>query len=208
MFIFYTAINRLIHKDIISEINIAFYVMLGSLIITFFLVIFLNYVAKKTNSLVIQSDALHYKTDLISNGAIVLVLIAVKFSGLYWIDFVVSIFISIYIFKEATQLVKNGFLNLLDISLDFQTVEKIKNIVKKEPLVMDYHCLRTRESGHRNFVDIHLVLTPDMKLKLAHSIIDKVEEKIRDIDTNKIWIINIHADPYDDSETNKMQEEC
>jgi cation diffusion facilitator family transporter len=208
MFIFYTAIDRLIHKDIISEINIAFYVMLGSLIITFFLVIFLNYVAKKTNSLVIQSDALHYKTDLISNGAIVLVLIAVKFSGLYWIDFVVSIFISIYIFKEATQLVKNGFLNLLDISLDFQTVEKIKNIVKKEPLVMDYHCLRTRESGHRNFVDIHLVLTPDMKLKLAHSIIDKVEEKIRDIDTNKIWIINIHADPYDDSETNKMQEEC
>jgi len=208
MFIFYTAINRLIHKDIISEINIAFYVMLGSLIITFFLVIFLNYVAKKTNSLVIQSDALHYKTDLISNGAVVLVLIAVKFSGLYWIDFVVSIFISIYIFKEATQLVKNGFLNLLDISLDFQTVEKIKNIPKKEPLVMDYHCLRTRESGHRNFVDIHLVLTPDMKLKLAHSIIDKVEEKIRDIDTNKIWIINIHADPYDDSETNKMQEEC
>ena len=208
MFIFYTAIDRLIHKDIISEINIAFYVMLGSLIITFFLVIFLNYVAKKTNSLVIQSDALHYKTDLISNGAIVLVLIAVKFSGLYWIDFVVSIFISIYIFKEATQLVKNGFLNLLDISLDFQTVEKIKNIVKKEPLVMDYHCLRTRESGHRNFVDIHLVLTPDMKLKLAHSIIENVEEKIRELDKTKTWIINIHADPYDDSNINQLQEEC
>ena len=109
IFIFYTAIDRLLNKQEIQEINLAFYVMVASLVVTFFLVMFLNYVAKKTNSLVIKSDALHYKTDLISNGAIVLVLIAVKFTGLYWIDFVVSIFIAIYIFKEATELVKDGF---------------------------------------------------------------------------------------------------
>ena len=208
IFIFYTAIDRLLNKQEIQEINLAFYVMVASLVVTFFLVMFLNYVAKKTNSLVIKSDALHYKTDLISNGAIVLVLIAVKFTGLYWIDFVVSIFIAIYIFKEATELVKDGFLNLLDVSLDFETVEKIKEIIKKEPLVLDYHCLRTRQSGHRNFVDVHLVLTPDMKLKLAHTIIENVEEKIRKLDENKTWVINIHADPYDDSSINKMQEEC
>jgi cation diffusion facilitator family transporter len=208
IFIFYTAIDRLLNKQEIQEINLAFYVMVASLVVTFFLVMFLNYVAKKTNSLVIKSDALHYKTDLISNGAIVLVLIVVKFTGLYWIDFVVSIFIAIYIFKEATELVKDGFLNLLDVSLDFETVEKIKDIIKKEPLVLDYHCLRTRQSGHRNFVDVHLVLTPDMKLKLAHTIIENIDEKIRKLDENKTWVINIHADPYDDSNINKMQEEC
>jgi len=207
-FIAYTAIDKLIHKGEIQEINLAFYVMLFSLFITAGLVLFLNYVAKKTDSLVIKSDALHYRTDLISNGAIVLVLILVKFTGYYQIDFIVSILIAIYIFKEATELVKEGFLNLLDISLDFPTVEKIKEILKKEPLVLDYHCLRTRQSGHRNFVDVHLVLTPDMKLKLAHTIIEKVEEKIRALDTNRVWIINVHADPYDDSNINKMQEEC
>jgi cation diffusion facilitator family transporter len=208
IFIFYTAVDRLLHKQPINEIDLAFYVMVVSLVVTLFLVMFLNYVAKKTNSLVIKSDALHYKTDLISNGAIVIVLIIVKFTALYWIDFVVSIFIAIYIFKEATELVKDGFLNLLDVSLDFKTVEKIKEIIKKEPLILDYHCLRTRASGHRNFVDVHLVLTPDMKLKLAHTIIENVEEKIRKLDENKTWVINIHADPYDDSNINKMQEEC
>jgi len=208
IFIFYTAIDRLLHHKEIVEINLAFYVMLFSLIATFFLVIFLNYVAKKTNSLVIKSDALHYKTDLISNGAIVIVLILVKFTGWYQIDFIVSLFIAIYIIKEAIELVKEGFLNLLDISLDFKTVEKIKEIIKKEPLVLDFHCLRTRKSGHRNFVDVHLVLTPDMKLKLAHTIIENVEEKIRNLDKNVIWVINIHADPYDDSNINKIQEEC
>ena len=208
IFIFYTAIDKYIHHETIQKIDLAFYVMVLSLIATFFLVMFLNYVAKKTNSLVIRSDALHYKTDLISNLAIVIVLIAVKLTSWYQIDFIISILIAIYIFKEATELVKEGFLNLLDVSLDFKTVEKIKNIVKKEPLVLDYHCLRTRQSGHRNFIDIHLVLTPDMKLKLAHSIIENVEEKIRELDKAKTWIINIHADPYDDSNINQLQEEC
>ena len=207
-FIAYTAIDRLLHHKTITDIDFAFYVMLFSLGVTFGLVMFLNYVAKKTDSLVIKSDAIHYKTDLISNGAIVIVLLLVKFTGWYQIDFIISIFIAIYIFKEATELVKDGFTNLLDISLDFEIVEKIKDIIKKEPLVVDFHCLRTRQSGHRNFVDVHLVLTPDMKLKLAHTIIEKVEEKIRKLDDNKIWIINIHADPYDDSMMNQMQEEC
>jgi cation diffusion facilitator family transporter len=207
-FIIYTAINKFIHHSVIVEINLAFYVMLLSVTATFFLVLFLNYVAKKTDSLVIKSDALHYKTDLVSNTAIILVLIAVKLTGYYQIDFIVSIIIAMYIFKEALELVKEGFLNLLDVSLDFQTVEQIKEIIKKQPLVLDYHCLRTRQAGNRNFVDVHLVMTPDMKLKMAHMIIEQVEEKIRTINPDKIWIINIHADPYDDSQMNKMQEEC
>lgn len=207
-FIIYTAIDKFLHHSVITKIDLAFYVMLLSVTATFFLVLFLNYVAKKTNSLVIKSDALHYKTDLVSNIAIIVVLIAVKLTGYYQIDFIVSIFIALYIFKEALELVKEGFLNLLDISLDFQTVEKIKDIIKKQPLVLDYHCLRTRQAGNRNFVDVHLVMTPDMKLKMAHAIIEQVEEKIRNIDNNRIWVINIHADPYDDSSINKMQEEC
>ena len=207
-FIIYTAINKFLHHSTITKIDLAFYVMILSVIATFFLVLFLNYVAKKTNSLVIKSDALHYKTDLISNIAIILVLIIVKLTSYYQIDFIVSIFIAIYIFKEALKLVKEGFLNLLDISLDFQTVEKIKDIIKKQTLVLDYHCLRTRQAGNRNFVDVHLVMTPDMKLKMAHTIIEQVEEKIRAINSDRIWVINIHADPYDDSAINKMQEEC
>jgi len=146
--------------------------------------------------------------DLLTNSAVLVSLIIVKFTGWYFVDFILSILIGIYIIKEASEIVKEGFEILLDVSLDFETVEKIKEVIKKEPLVLDYHCLRTRKAGNRNFVDVHLVLTPDMKLKLAHTIIENVEEKIREIDSNKKWIINIHADPYDDSYINKILEEC
>jgi cation diffusion facilitator family transporter len=208
IFIMSEATKKIINGATIEKIDISIYVMLFSIIVTFGLVMFLNAIAKKSDSLVIKSDALHYKTDLISNLAIIITLIAVKLTGLYYIDFIISILIGIYILYSAWELVKDGFENLLDVSLEFSTVEEIKDIIKKEPLVVDYHCLRTRRAGHRYFVDVHLVLTPDMKLKMAHMIIDNVEDKIREIDDNKVWVVNIHADPYDDSQTNKVNEDC
>jgi len=208
IFIIYEAIRKLIHKEVITNLDASIYVMLFAIVVVGGLVAFLNYVAKKSNNLVIKSDALHYKTDLFTNGAVLVSLIVVKFTGFYFIDFVLSILIGIYIIKEASEIVKEGFEIILDVALDFETVEKIKKIIKSEPLVIDYHCLRTRKAGNRNFVDVHLVLTPDMKLKLAHSIVENVEDKIRALDPDKKWIINIHADPYDDSHINKLLEEC
>jgi len=208
LFIIYEAVNKLIHHEPITHLNISMYVMAFSIIMVFGLVLFLNYIAKKTNNLVIKSDALHYKTDLVTNGAVLISLIIIKITGWHYIDFILSMILGIYIIKEASEIVKESFEILLDVALDFETIEKIKEILKKEPLVLDYHCLRTRKSGNRNFVDVHLVLTPDMKLKLAHTIIENVEEKIRKLDPNQKWVINIHADPYDDSTINKILEGC
>ena len=208
VFIIYEGISKAIHKESIAHLDLSLYVMIFSMIMTLGLVLFLGYVARKTNNLVIKSDLLHYKTDLISNGAVLLALVIVKFTGFYFIDFLLSTIIGLYIIKEASEIVKDGFEILLDVSLDFESVEKIKEIIKKEPLVLDYHCLRTRKAGNRNFVDVHIVLTPDMKLKMAHAIIENIEEKIRKLDDKVKWIITIHADPYDDSHINKLLEEC
>lgn len=208
LFIIYEAVKKAIEKETITHLDISIYVMIFSIVLTGLLVAFLYYVVKKTNHLVIKSDLLHYKTDLITNLSVLISLLIVKFTGFVYIDYILSILIGVYIIREASEIVKEGFEILLDVSLDFNTVEAIKNIIKKEPLVLDYHCLRTRKAGNRNFVDVHLVLTPDMKLKLAHTIIESVEEKIRKLDPSKVWVINIHADPYDDSFINKLQEEC
>jgi len=208
IFIIYEGIKKIIYHEAIKEIDISIYVMLFSMIATAGLVAFLAYIAKKTDNLIVKSDLLHYKTDLLTNGAVLVSLFIVKFTKIYYLDFILSIIIIKILLEKASEIVKDGLEILLDASLDFETVEKIKEIIKKEPLVLDYHCLRTRKAGNRNFVDVHLVLTPEMKLKLAHTIVENVEEKIRTLDPDKKWIINIHADPYDDSHINKLLEEC
>jgi divalent metal cation (Fe/Co/Zn/Cd) transporter len=93
---------------------------------------------------------------------------------------------------------------LLDESLDENCVTKIKEFCFSEEVVTDFHYLRTRTSANINFVDIHLVFFPEILLLTAHQASDRIENKIRDLDKSKEWIINIHLDPYDDSEENVL----
>jgi len=201
-FIFYEAIQKILHQEPVTHLSASIIVMVISLILTGALVMFLNYVANITQNMVIKSDALHYKTDLLSNGSILISLIVIYFTDFYLIDAILGILIAIYIVYSAFELIQDGILVLLDASLDESIVEKIKEVIENEPGVNDYHWLRTRKAGNDYFVDVHLVFTPEMSLLEAHRIGDNVEAKIKTIDSRANWLINIHLDPYDDSDVN------
>ena len=202
IFIFYEAIKKAYLGEIISHLTPSIIVMVISFILTLTLVLFLNFVAKKTANMVIKADALHYKTDIYSNGIILLSLIIIHFTNFYLIDSIMGVLISIYIIYSAYEIIKNGVYMLLDASLDKQTVENIENIIKEEKIVNDFHFLKTRRSGNTNFVDVHLVFNRDISLLDAHRAADRVEDKIKELDKKGEWIINTHLDPYDDSEMN------
>ena len=72
LFILYQAISNIVHDKTLSHMDESIGVMFISIAITALLVLFLNYVSKKTGNMVIRADALHYKTDLYSNGAVLL----------------------------------------------------------------------------------------------------------------------------------------
>jgi cation diffusion facilitator family transporter len=173
--------------------------MILSLIITTGLVIYLNAVAKKTNNMVIKADALHYKTDVWSNLAVLTSLLLVTFTNNDIFDVLIGGGISIFIIYSAYELIEDGVLVLLDKSLDIKTTDKIKSIFKTENSINDYHFLKTRQAGHNTFVDVHLVFDCIITLMEAHRISDKIEDKIKKLDKKTNWIINIHLDPYDDS---------
>ncbi len=200
IYIFYSAIMKYIDKKPTTMLETSIWVMLGSLLITILLVLYLNYVAKKTDSLVIKSDALHYQTDIYTNISILVSLVLVKWTGLEVIDSIVGGLIAIYIIYSAIEIIKEGVYILLDGALEKELVEKIKYLLMSEESVTGYHFLKTRRSGNTNFVDVHLVFTPDISLLEAHRASDRIEERIKQLDPSKEWEINIHLDPYDDSE--------
>ena len=206
VYIFYQSVMKLITNEPVLYLKEAILVMIISVIITWALVIFLEKVAKKTWNLVIESDALHYKTDLYSNAGILFALWAIYYTGLYFIDALVWIIVAIYIVIEAYKLIKKWTLLLLDVALPKKEVEKIKKIIKSKERVNDYHFLRTRSSWKFKFVDVHLVFNPLIKLIDAHSVSDQIEDEISKIDKSKDWVFNMHLDPYDDSAQNK--EKC
>ncbi len=207
LFIIYAAVQKFISGEPTTHLGLSLAVMAVSIATTAALVIFLNFVYKKTKNLIIKSDALHYKSDLYTNVGIIVSLGLIYFSDWHFIDPVVSIAIAIYIIYSATAIVKEGLEMLLDKALEHETVEKIESIIQshidaKECIISGYHQLKTRKSGSVNFVDVHLVFNDRVLLRDSHELADHIEERIIDIHPNESWIINIHQDPYDDGNIN------
>ena len=198
LFLLYQAISKAISGEVSSYLTISMIVMVISLVITISLVTYLNIVAKKTKSMVIKADALHYKTDVYSNAAVLISLILVNFTGLEIIDVIVGGGIALYIIYSAYELIHDGVLVLLDRAVSKEIVDEIKTIIKKSDRINTYHLLKTREAGHQTFVEVHLVFDCLITLMDAHKVSDSIENKIKKLDSSREWIINIHMDPYDD----------
>lgn len=206
LYIFYSAIDKLINKHPTIYLEESILVMLLSLVITAALVLYLNYVAEKTASMVIRSDALHYKTDLYSNGAILVSLVIIHFTDLQMIDSILGILIALYIIYSAYFLIKEGVLMLMDVAMPKETVDKIKAIIEKNPNINSYHQLLTRCSGKDAFVSAHLVFNISISLFEAHRVCDNIENEIKRIDSDLNWNLVLHPDPYDDSQMHGMEE--
>ena len=202
LFIIYEGAKKIIDNRETALLTPSIIAMLISIVATFFLVRYLLKVAKETDNIVIKADALHYQTDLLSNGAVLLALILVKFTGFDWIDALFGIAIGLYIIKEAYGIIEESIGILLDRALDAEMVEEIKAIISSHPEVESFHWLKTRTDGTINFVEFHMVLRPNMLLLEAHRIAEQIEEGIIALDPKKRWVITPHFDPYDDEDAN------
>ena len=202
IYIIYVAIEKLRKGTETTLLTPSIVAMAISITVTYILVNYLLKVAKETDSIVIKADALHYKTDLWSNAAVLAALGLVYITGYDSIDAVFGLGIGLYIIYSAYGIIVEGVEILLDKALDGKMVAKIGEIISRHPEVTSYHWLKTRTDGSTNFVEFHMVLHPNMLLLEAHRIADEVEEKIMALERSKKWVITPHFDPYDDEEVN------
>ena len=205
LFILYEALMKITHDRVMENISDSIAVMIISFIITAFLVAFLNKIAKKTKNLVIKSDALHYKTDLFSNGAILLALGLISITGEQLIDPILGVGIAFYMIYSAIPIIKEGILMLLDAALSKEDIKKIIDVLKSEKKTNGYHFLQTREDGSNIFISVHIIFNLDISLYNAHTIADDLELKMKNLFEDKKVHVLIHMDPYDDSDAHEIQ---
>ncbi len=210
LFILYQALAKMWHGQETSYLEASIGVMLLSIVVTAALVVFLQIVAKKTNNMVIKADALHYKTDLFSNGAVLLALGLISVTGEDIIDPILGIAIALYMIYSAYPLIKEGVLMLLDIALDDGGTEKIKALLEQRLAdgdISDYHYLQTRQAGSVIFVSVHIVFNVSISLYDAHKVTDQIELDIKALFPDRSVETIAHMDPYDDSEMNEEESE-
>ena len=171
----------------------AIIVMVIASVLTLILVLWQQYVISQTSSLALAADSLHYKTDLLTNIGVLLSFFLANTLNAHYIDWVIAVFIAAYIFKTSYEIGKTSFDVLMDRELPNSVVEQITKIAWQNSNVKGVHDLRTRSSGQRLFIQMHLDIDGKLSLQDAHAIAEEIEQNVIAIFPNADVII--HQDP-------------
>ena len=189
--IIYEAIHKIIMPTGIENMGIGAAVMAVSAIINFLVSRRLYQVAKETDSIALEADALHLKTDVYTSVGVAIGLLLIWLTGWHFLDPLVAISVAMLILKESYNLLRNAYSPLVDTSLSVDETHIISEEITKRNLF--FHSLRTRKSGNYRCADLHLEMPENMELKEIHSICDEIENEIN-TRINNIEI-NIHVEP-------------
>lgn len=173
----FSGVSRLLNPQPIVQGEVAIWVTIISIALTLLLVGFQRYVIKRTGSIIISGDALHYQSDLLLNLG---VLAAIILSQGIWLhaDGVFTIAVALYLAFGASQIMVQSVSQLMDSELSDEDLVKIKAIIANHDQALGIHELRTRQSGAQRFVQFHLELSDALSLLEAHEIGDEIEAEI------------------------------
>jgi len=193
MFLIGESAERLFNPTPIKEADFGIWVMVAAVAVTLALVLFQRFVVKRTGSLAVGADHLHYSGDLMMNGAVIVSLLLSTRLGFALADPLFAILISLYLLYGSWGIAKRSYNLLMDREFPEQRRKRIAEICLAEPGIKGVHDLRTRSAGLTDFIQVHLAMDPEITLRQAHAFSDQVEAALQREFPNADVII--HQDP-------------
>ncbi len=172
------ALERLRNPQPLGDTAIGIGVMLLSLVLTVALLAVQRKVIRATGSTAVRADSLHYRSDLLLNGSILLALLLARF-GWPQLDALFGLGIALYILWSALQIARESTAILMDKELPVDVSEDMASRVLAIEGVLGVHDLRTRVSGNQWFVQLHIELPGQLPLHHAHGLCVQASEVIR-----------------------------
>ncbi|KEY85770.1 cation diffusion facilitator family transporter [Pseudomonas sp. P1B16] len=186
------AVERLQTPQPLGDTTVGIAVMLLSLVLTIALLALQHKVIRLTGSTAVRADSLHYRSDLLLNGSILLALLLTQF-GWSQLDALFGLGIAFYILWSALQIARESTAILMDKALPGEVGEQMAALVLAIPGVKGVHDLRTRVSGNQWFVQLHLELPGELALHEAHGLCVEASKVIRQRYPQAD--VMVHADP-------------
>lgn len=196
--IIWEAITRLVNPSALdfNTLYLGMIVMGVSAALNFVVSTCLMRVAKRTQSVALESDAWHLRTDVITSAGVFLGVLLVWLTGFIWIDSAVAIILAVFIIYEGVSLIRRTFRDLMDASLTDCEIAKINEIISRHANeYTEYHGLKTRRAGPDTFVEFHLTMPWSCTLVNAHVLTEHIEDEIRS-EIRRCTVI-IHLEPCD-----------
>lgn len=203
VWIIWEAVGKLIHPEEISVPVWGVAVMAVSAIANTFVSRHLFRVGKRCDSVALQADAWHLRTDVFTSLGVMLGLLVIWVGGMIWpetdlrrIDPAIAIAVALLIMKAAWDLTRESARDLLDVSLPEGDIVWIRRYVTGNwPQVRSFHKLRTRKAGPERFIDFHVAVDDQMPVGEAHALGDEIVAGIKERFPDSH--VYIHIEPCD-----------
>lgn len=212
--IIFEAVKKLKDPEPLEEVGWGVAVMMVSSAANILVSKTLFKVGKETDSVALQADAWHLRTDVYTSAGVMAGLaiiwigrIVLPGTDLNWVDPVAAIGVALLIIKAAYQLTVESARDLLDVSLPKDEEACIrKRIAAFAPTIRGFHRLCTRKSGSHRFVEFHMIVDPSMTIDESHRIADMLTCSIKQQYPGTT--VHIHIEPCDCNSTNEGKCDC
>mgnify|MGYP000324268076 CR=1 FL=1 len=207
IFLVFEALSKLAKPEAVSAPMLGVSVMVLSIVLTLVLVTYQTYVIKRTKSVAIEADSLHYKGDLLMNVGVIAALLLSDYTDFPYFDPGFAILVAVVLMNSAWKIGLESVDMLMDKELPEADREKIETLVTLHPEVFSIHDLRTRSSGVQCFIEFHLEMDGSMSLHDAHDVTEQIELQIYEAFPTAEVIIHQEPAGIDDDRLDDRLEE-
>lgn len=212
--IIYEAVKKLIHPTPIHGIGWGIGVMLFSSVINWIVSHRLFVIGNETDSIALQADGWHLRTDVYTSAGVLLSLLALWMGGhffpsrnLLWIDPAAAIIVALIILHTAYRLTLKSARDLLDEKLPEEEESYISELIASMyPRVHGFHKMRSRKAGSDRFIEFHMKVEPTMTVEASHDLSHDIKDRI--VEEFPRSSITIHVEPCDGRCEQDCRESC
>jgi cation diffusion facilitator family transporter len=191
------AVGRLINPKPIEQAFAGLAVSALASVVNFTVSRILMNAGKKYRSVSLEADAHHLMTDVWTSIGVIGGVAAVAFTGWRFIDPVIAIFVAAYILRTGYRLVRKSVFGLMDSALPEDECNEVETVLEKyRGRGIQFHALRTRQSGSRCFVSVHVLVPGAWTVQQGHEMLEELEAEIR----SSISYVTVftHLEPIED----------
>ncbi len=145
---------------------------------TFALLAWQRHVLQRTGSIAIQTDHLHYQSDLLLNLAVIAALVLDQYLGFTRADPLFGLAIAAWLLWGGWRAAGEAIDHLMDREWPDEKREAFLEVLARHPDIRGVHDLRTRTSGADDFVQFHMAVDPHLNIVEVHDLMDEVEARL------------------------------
>jgi cation diffusion facilitator family transporter len=200
--IIWSAVPRILHPQPLENVGLGLMVAVGASLINLIVSIILIKNGEKNNSIILEADGKHLRTDVLTSGGVLLGIALVKLSGWLVLDGIVAIGVAINIIWTGYQLIRKSASGLLDTAVSKDETDKISQVLNKyKQQNIVFHSLMTRQSGRRKFISLQLQMPGKWSIHQGHTLAEKIEKDIRDLFPDIRITVFTHLEPVEDPDS-------